>query len=60
MAIVKFGGNFCFSTINFPFDTRMGAASETLAVPSKAFTVSEGFGAVISANSLSQYIELEH
>ena len=51
MAMVKFGGNFCFSTINSPFDTLMAAASETLAVPSMAFTVSVGLGSEISASS---------
>ena len=51
MAIVKFGGNFCFSTINSPPETLIAAASDTLAVPSNAFTVSEGFGVEISAKS---------
>ena len=47
MATVKFGGNFCFSTINLPLDTIIAAASDTLAVPSKALTVDEGFGVEI-------------
>ena len=58
--MVKLGGNFCFSTINFPLETLMAAASDTLEVPSKFLTKSDGFGAEISYQRLlSRYHRLE-
>ena len=56
IATVKFGGNFCFSTTSLPPELRIAEASETLGVPSKVCTTSEGFGMLIAERSvLSKY-----
>src|ERR671939_1039366 len=55
-AIVKFGGNFCFGTINSPLELRSDEASDTLGVPSNFCTAGEGLGTFTIDNLSLSYV----
>src|SRR5918912_1484882 len=58
IATVRFGGNFCFGTMIFPFELNIDDASDTLAVPSKLCTIWDGFGTVTDASVSLSYISI--